>query len=100
VFVTDNASQSGQTFAGKAKGSTYGATLWEGSSPCVQTTNSRLGWKIRKTLAFCRSDSDEEKRFITLTPGANLIKLFWCKSTQSFCKLDHFIKQAIYAALL
>jgi hypothetical protein len=28
-------------------------------------------------------------------PGFNLIKLFWHKSDNAFCKLDHFINVAI-----
>ncbi len=38
-----------------------------------------LGWKGSagtNTSYYAVSVSDEEKRFITLTPGANVIKLF------------------------
>ncbi len=27
-----------------------------------------------------------------LTPGVDLIKLFWSTLTHAFCKLDHFIR--------
>jgi hypothetical protein len=29
--------------------------------------------------------------FLAQKSGADLIKLFWCKFTQSFCKLGRFI---------
>ncbi len=28
-------------------------------------------------------------------PGVDVIKLFWCKFTHVFCKLDHFINETI-----
>jgi len=55
------------------------------------------------TKNWCRKNLNLENQCLKTvcpTTGANPMKLFWCKFTHTFCKLDHFLNVSIIVTLL
>ncbi len=63
-----------------------------GLHPLLENTRLVLkGLIMTHTLAYYdKAKITGVKCFIVQAPGADLIKTFWCKFTDSFCKLDNF----------